>query len=109
MAARCGLWIHPSLRCAASRAKARPGLHTARPPTALDTARSLGVLLVELTTGQPVQRRTSWRLPRAPAECSPAVLALIEQCLSNDSAHRPSAAEALQRLRADGAAADGAA
>ena len=62
---------------------------------------SLGILLIELTTGQPVMRRGGWRLPRAPDECSAAVVALIEECTATDVAHRPSAAQVLQRLQAD--------
>jgi serine/threonine protein kinase len=33
---------------------------------------SFGVLLIELATGQAVTRRSSWRLPVAPGECSQA-------------------------------------
>ena len=62
---------------------------------------SLGILLIELTTGQPVMRRGGWRLPRAPDECSAAVVALIEECTATDAAQRPSAAQVLQRLQAD--------
>ncbi|EFN52572.1 hypothetical protein CHLNCDRAFT_138568 [Chlorella variabilis] len=63
---------------------------------------SLGILLVELTTQQAVTRRGEWRLPRAPEECSQAVVELIEECVAQDPLRRPSAAEALQRLQAEG-------
>lgn len=60
---------------------------------------SYGVLLVELTTRQAVHRRGTWHLPHAPEECPQGVLALIEACLSHAPRARPTAAEALQRLR----------
>lgn len=31
---------------------------------------SLGILLIELTTGRAVLKRSDWRLPRPPDECS---------------------------------------
>ncbi|EFN50972.1 hypothetical protein CHLNCDRAFT_141610 [Chlorella variabilis] len=62
---------------------------------------SLGILLVELTTQQAVTRRGGWRLPLAPQECSPAVLALIERCTAADPLQRPPATQVLQQLQED--------
>jgi len=61
---------------------------------------SFGVLLVELTTQTLPKSRKKLQLPRAPEDCPPAVLALIQQCLQHEPAARPTAAEALLRLRA---------
>jgi serine/threonine protein kinase len=60
---------------------------------------SFGVLLTELTTQRLVRKRDEWRLPRAPEECPPAVLALIQRCIAIEPQQRPSAAEALQWLQ----------
>ena len=62
---------------------------------------SLGILLVELTTQQAVTRRGGWRLPLAPQECSPAVLALIERCTAADPLAAPPATQVLQQLQED--------
>lgn len=60
---------------------------------------SFGVLLIELTTQPEVSQRIQWRMPRAPDECPQAVLELITDCMLPDPALRPSAAQALRRLR----------
>ncbi|KAI3433944.1 hypothetical protein D9Q98_003746 [Chlorella vulgaris] len=60
-----------------------------------------GILLIELTTQQTVQRRGDWRLPLVPGDCSQAVLTLIEDCIQQDPQRRCTAAEALQRLQAE--------
>jgi len=65
---------------------------------------SFGVLLVELATGRVVTRRGNWQLPRAPEQCSQAVRALIQQCLSLEPGQRPTSTQALQLLRADAVA-----
>jgi serine/threonine protein kinase len=56
--------------------------------------------LAELATGEVVERRGAWRLPRAPEECPEAVLSLIQECVQLDPKQRPTAAQALQQLRA---------
>jgi len=60
------------------------------------------VLLIELTTQTLVDRRGLWRLPQAPEECPAAVQALIVDCIQQDPAARPSAADALSLLRSAG-------
>lgn len=59
---------------------------------------SFGVLLVFLTTRRHTERRGEWRVPTAPDDCPPDVVALIQACMSPDPQDRPTAAEAMQRL-----------
>lgn len=61
---------------------------------------AFGLLLVSLLTGQMAEARGSWRLPRAPEDCPQDVAALVGECLLVEPQQRPSAAEALARLRA---------
>lgn len=61
---------------------------------------SFGVLLVSLLTRELVESRGGWRLPRAPEECPHAVAALVEELLAAEPQQRPTAAQALARLRA---------
>lgn len=60
---------------------------------------SFGIMLAEIATGQVVCRRGQWRLPCVPEECPQAVFALIQDCTDVYPQHRPSAAQALQRLQ----------
>ncbi|PSC70368.1 serine threonine-kinase [Micractinium conductrix] len=66
---------------------------------------SLGVLLAELLNQQLQKKRRELVLPGAPQDCPQEVVALVEACLSPDPAARPSAGEALRRLRGAAAAA----
>ncbi|KAI3427363.1 hypothetical protein D9Q98_010279 [Chlorella vulgaris] len=66
---------------------------------------SFGVLLVQLTTQHMGSKRGEWRLPHVPQECSQAVLDLVELCISPTPHRRPTAAQVLQHLLADAAAA----
>ena len=60
---------------------------------------SLGVLLMELLTREPILRRGAWRLPHAPTECPPAVAQLLRRCTALDPAQRPTAAQVLACLQ----------
>jgi serine/threonine protein kinase len=60
---------------------------------------SLGVLLAVLCTGRSLAARGQLCLPTAPGDCPQAVLELIQECICPDPARRPTADEALRRLR----------
>jgi serine/threonine protein kinase len=62
---------------------------------------SFGLLLIQLTTHAVAVKRGEWRLPLVPHECSQSVLELIEQCVASDPRQRPTAAQALERLRVE--------
>ncbi|KAI7835268.1 hypothetical protein COHA_010830, partial [Chlorella ohadii] len=61
---------------------------------------SLGVLLTVLCTGRPLAARGQLCLPTAPDDCPQPVLELIRECIRPDPLRRPTAEEALRRLRA---------
>ena len=58
---------------------------------------SYGVVLWELVTKEQT-RRGNWRPVRVPDECPAGVEALIQDCLTNDIARRPSMQEIVERL-----------
>lgn len=60
---------------------------------------ALGILLIELATNRVGGKRGEWRLPRAPEDCPSEVQALILECVQADPLLRPSAAQALRRLK----------
>ena len=63
---------------------------------------SLGIMLIELTTQTPVQRRGGWSLPDTPhTDCPLAVVELILECISADPRLRPTSAAVFQRLGGD--------
>ncbi|KAK9835179.1 hypothetical protein WJX81_003995 [Elliptochloris bilobata] len=58
---------------------------------------SFGVILWELVTRE-APRRGRMRVPKAPEECSEAMMELINQCMAIDASARPSARELVERL-----------
>ena len=69
------------------------------PPHQIDIY-SLGVVFWEIVTGErPL--RGCLRHFQVPEECSPAISALIDECMHEDPALRPSSLEVVRRLRMD--------
>lgn len=83
-----------------SRAYAAPEQLLGQRCTLAADVYSFGILLNELLTQQHQDARGKLRLPRAPTECPQAVATLIAECVSVEPLTRPTAAQALARLRA---------
>ncbi|EFN57123.1 hypothetical protein CHLNCDRAFT_21563, partial [Chlorella variabilis] len=97
-----GVWsesraAHSVPRLALMPAQMAPELLTGRKCNSSVDIYSLGVLLWELCTGE-YPSRGSMREPRVPQECPQQVADLIQECLQEEAAARPTVRQVVERL-----------